>query len=113
MSFGVDAPKAVHYIDGNGDLHESLPDENGKFDEETEFWRDSQWSSGWLGCAYRAYPKIEAKLKAAPSSEKNDGQGEAHPGREHDGLGEAAKASSDALSAEPRTRSRSRERIAK
>ena len=71
--------KAIYYVDGAGDLKESFPDVTGRYDEEAEFWRDSQVSSGWLGAAYRAFRGIEPVAESAADVISDDGDDNPEP----------------------------------
>ena len=78
--------KPIYYVDGAGDLNESFPDETGRYDEEAEFWRDSQVSSGWLGAAYRAFRGIEPVAESAADVISDDGDHNPEPSKD-DGEG--------------------------
>ena len=65
MACETDCSKAVYFIDGDGAVKESLPDENGLHDQETEFWRDSQVSSSWMAVAYRIFSDLKGPEEAA------------------------------------------------
>lgn len=95
----LDGVKPVYFIGEKGELRESFPDENGNWDDETELWRDSQVSSGWMGTAYQVYSDM-GENSAVPKvhvvdDEKDDG---------------TAVVCSDAPAVRGRARSRSRNR---
>jgi hypothetical protein len=100
-----DYSRAIYFIDVNGALRESLPDENGKYDDETELWRDSQVSSGWMGAAYRAYKDVD--LPKAVATEVVCVHSDVDEEKEPE---VTAPVCSDAPMAECQSRSRSRSR---
>lgn len=99
MARKLDYSKAIYYVDGNNEVKESFPDEHGRYDDETEFWRDSQVSSGWLGAAYR--------LLRSPKDDSGD------TGVQKDEAGVDTGPTSEAPVAERRARSRSRSKSCK
>eukprot|EP00435_Cladocopium_sp_Y103_P014003 s605_g3.t1 len=121
MACEPDYMKAVYFFDASGSLRESLPDEQGQYDDETEFWRDSQVSSGWWGAAYRAYSDLRPPTRVLAKEvvyvhdslhpdDKKDGTEDHGVAGKTDDIPGTAEAFSDAPEAQSSLRSRLRSR---